>query len=323
MTELKNKIPKVVTIHPLVLLSVVDHYNRVAKNTTKRVVGILLGQQEGDVVNVSNSFSVPFDEDEKDAAANVWYLDHDYLEQMYQMYKKIAAKEKIVGWYHSGPKLRRNDLEIEEYLRKYIQTKSGSSGGGGGGGVGVLVIVDVNPQASGLPTKSYVALEEIHDDGTKSSRTFAHIPSEIVAEEAEEVGVEHLLRDVTDSFLSNTSLSTRVSTLLQSLSYLKSHLVEVEMYLQKVVRGELEQNHEIMYMLQNIFSQLGSTSEVLKKGLTAKVNDDLLLVYLGSLSRAVVSLHRLIDNKIENQEHERQEKQAENSSVVVSGIEGK
>jgi 26S proteasome regulatory subunit N8 len=59
MTELKNKIPKVVTIHPLVLLSVVDHYNRVAKNTTKRVVGILLGQQQqdGDVVNVSNSFS--------------------------------------------------------------------------------------------------------------------------------------------------------------------------------------------------------------------------------------------------------------------------
>jgi 26S proteasome regulatory subunit N8 len=64
---------------------------------------------------------------------------------MYQMYKKIAAKEKIVGWYHSGPKLRRNDLEIEEYLRKYIQTKSSSSSSCGGG---VLVIVDVNPQVS-------------------------------------------------------------------------------------------------------------------------------------------------------------------------------
>lgn len=61
---------------------------------------------------------------------------------MYQMYKKIAAKEKIVGWYHSGPKLRRNDLEIEQYLRKYIQTKSSCGG--------VLVIVDVNPQVSAL-----------------------------------------------------------------------------------------------------------------------------------------------------------------------------
>ena len=31
-------------------------------------------------------------------------------------------------------------------------------------------------------------------DGTPTSKTFEHIPSEIGAEEAEEVGVEHLLR---------------------------------------------------------------------------------------------------------------------------------
>ena len=31
-------------IHPLVLLSVVDHYNRVAKDTSRRVVGVLLGE---------------------------------------------------------------------------------------------------------------------------------------------------------------------------------------------------------------------------------------------------------------------------------------
>ena len=30
-------------IHPLVLLNCVDHYNRVAKDTKKRVVGVLLG----------------------------------------------------------------------------------------------------------------------------------------------------------------------------------------------------------------------------------------------------------------------------------------
>ena len=35
--------PESVIVHPLVLLSVVDHFNRVAKNTKKRVVGVLLG----------------------------------------------------------------------------------------------------------------------------------------------------------------------------------------------------------------------------------------------------------------------------------------
>ena len=33
-----------------------------------------------------------------------------------------------------------------------------------------------------------------YQDGTPTSKTFEHIPSEIGAEEAEEVGVEHLLR---------------------------------------------------------------------------------------------------------------------------------
>ena len=32
-------------------------------------------------------FTVPFDEDEREAS--VWYLDHDYLENMYGMFKKV------------------------------------------------------------------------------------------------------------------------------------------------------------------------------------------------------------------------------------------
>lgn len=45
-------------VHPLVLLSIQDHFHRVAKNTRKRVVGILLGPDLGPKgYNVSNSFA--------------------------------------------------------------------------------------------------------------------------------------------------------------------------------------------------------------------------------------------------------------------------
>ena len=53
-------------MHPLVLLSVVDHYNRTAKDTKKRVVDMLLGSVSKGVVDVTNSFAVPFEEDDKD-----------------------------------------------------------------------------------------------------------------------------------------------------------------------------------------------------------------------------------------------------------------
>jgi 26S proteasome regulatory subunit N8 len=46
-----------VVVHPLVLLSIVDNYNRVAKDTRKRVVGVLLGSTFKGTVDVSNSYA--------------------------------------------------------------------------------------------------------------------------------------------------------------------------------------------------------------------------------------------------------------------------
>ncbi|CAD0196333.1 unnamed protein product [Chrysodeixis includens] len=122
---------------------VVDHFNRMGKiGNQKRVVGVLLGcwRAKG-VLDVSNSFAVPFDEDDKDKS--VWFLDHDYLENMYGMFKKVNARE-IVGWYHTV-QLHQNDVAINELI------------------------------------------------------------SEIGAEEAEEVGVEHLLRDIKDTTVGSLS----------------------------------------------------------------------------------------------------------------------
>lgn len=49
--------PSHVVVHPLVLLSVVDHYRRAAMNTKKRVVGVLLGNWNGQTVNITNSYA--------------------------------------------------------------------------------------------------------------------------------------------------------------------------------------------------------------------------------------------------------------------------
>jgi hypothetical protein len=60
MPAVASSLPDNAIVHPLVLLSAVDHYNRVAKNTRKRVVGILLGQRIGNSVNISNSYAGAF-----------------------------------------------------------------------------------------------------------------------------------------------------------------------------------------------------------------------------------------------------------------------
>lgn len=55
--ETLSLVTKTVTVAPLVLLSVADHYGRTAKGTKKRVVGVLLGENTGQTVRVSNSFA--------------------------------------------------------------------------------------------------------------------------------------------------------------------------------------------------------------------------------------------------------------------------
>ena len=47
-----------VVVHPLVLLSVVDHFNRIGKTgNIQRVVGVLLGSRRNKILDISNSFA--------------------------------------------------------------------------------------------------------------------------------------------------------------------------------------------------------------------------------------------------------------------------
>jgi 26S proteasome regulatory subunit N8 len=59
-SEALEIVNRTVSIAPLVLLSVADHYERSAKGTKKRVVGVLLGQNDSKGIRVSNSFGGTF-----------------------------------------------------------------------------------------------------------------------------------------------------------------------------------------------------------------------------------------------------------------------
>jgi len=299
-----------VVVHPLVLLSVVDHYNRVAKDTKKRVVGMLLGTVSKGVVDVTNSYAVPFEEDERDLS--IWFLDHSFHEQMLAMFKKVNASEKLLGWYSTGPKIRPGDLQVDNLIRRYTPHP-------------VMVIIDVKPKELGIPTEAYHAVEELRE-GQQLAWAFKHVPSEIEATESEEVGVEHLLRDVKDMNLS--TLANRVTQKLGSLKGLASRLHEVDTYLQNVLSDRLPVNHQIIYKLQDIFNLLPNLNvEQLVKAFAVKTNDMMLAIYLSSIIRAVIALHNLVNNKLVNKEKERAAaepgKKKEDGAKAEEGKEGK
>jgi 26S proteasome regulatory subunit N8 len=196
----------------------------------------------------------------------------------------LTAKEKIVGWYSTGPKIRTNDLDIQALISDYHPNP-------------VFVIVDVRPDMVGIPTSAYAAEQEIRDDGTqKEEKTFTHLPSSIEAFEAEEIGDEHLLRDVKDNTVS--TLATQVSEKIHSLNGLETRLREIKKYMDHVVDGTLPVNHEILGHLQDAFNLLPNLNmESYVKAFAVKTNDMMLVTYLSSLIRSVIALHDLINNK--------------------------
>jgi 26S proteasome regulatory subunit N8 len=146
----------------------------------------------------------------------------------------------------------------------------------------------------------------VHDDGTPTTKTFEHVPSEIGAEEAEEVGVEHLLRDIKDTSVG--TLSQRVTNQLMGLKGLYSQLQEIHSYLEKVSASQLPINHQIIYHLQDIFNLLPDVNlQSFVKSVYVKTNDQMLVVYLASLIRSIIALHNLINNKVQNRDAEKNE----------------
>lgn len=206
------------------------------------------------------------------------------MESMFAMFRKVNAREHILGWYSTGPTIKECDMGIHEVLMRYCTNP-------------LFVVVDVQPKELEIPTEAYMAVEEQRDDGSAAVRLFVHVPSEIGAVEAEEIGVEHLLRDVKDAAVS--SLSTKLVDKVNSLKGLQSRLAEVKAYLAAVQRGTLPINNEVMYLLQDVFNLLPSLDgDAVAQAMACKTNDMMLGVYLGSLIKAIVAIHNLINNKI-------------------------
>lgn len=240
-------------------------------------------------------------------------------------------KEKIVGWYSTGPKLRQTDISINEQFRQYCSNP-------------VLVIVDVNPNSkrnNEIPTNCYVAVDVGVDEriadataaaaangsvgqtaaqaAARSKRTWQHLPSEIGAYEAEEVGVEHLLRNIKVSSplhfsqhlidiiqdTTVTSVADQIDRKAGSLRALHTRLIEIQKYLDAVLAGSMPVSQSILSLLQEIFNARPDLShKPLVEALQTQINDGQMMLMLASIFRSTLSIDATLTNRLENRHSE-------------------
>jgi len=239
----------------------------------------------------------------------VFYLDHNYLENMRHMFRKVNSKERVVGFYSTGPQIRSNDLRIHEIIQRFLPASSITPS--------IFCIIDVRPDRTTVPTTAYKVIEEVSTkDGQRQlKKTFAHVPSQMGAMEAEEIGVEHLLRDINDPTVS--TVASLIKSKMAGLATLTSKLVECKDYLEDCLAGRQKTNPDIVANLQNIVNLLPNLdTEEMIRSMLIKTNDMHMAIYLSSLIRTVIALHDLISNRIRFGDHgldflEEEKKEAE------------
>lgn len=226
----------------------------------------------------------------------VFYLDHNFLESMLTMFRKVNAKERVVGFYSTGPAIRPNDLRIHDIVKRSLPKGNVTPP--------IFCIIDIRPDRQSLPTTAYKVVEEVSTmEGQRQVKlSFAHVPSQMGAMEAEEVGVEHLLRDINDPTIS--TVASLVKGKLAGLATLTEKLVECKDYLEACVRGSQKVNPDIVANLQTIINLLPNlNTEEMVRSMLIKTNDMHMAIYLSALIRSVIALHDLVNNKIRYGEH--------------------
>jgi len=89
------------------------------------------------------------------------------------------------------------------------------------------------------------------------------------------------------------------------LKVLAAKLKQMRVYLEKVATGKQAYNQQVIDNYQDIFNLLPNLKlEQMVKSFSVKSNDYMYVMYVSGLIRSILSLHDLINNKINNKEEE-------------------
>ena len=89
----------VVSVHALVVMNTSDHCNRAKYIAPKlnRVFGVLLGKQEGKVLELINTVEIAYKVEDGQIK-----FDEAFLKRRLDAYKKMFPNLDCVGWYSTG-----------------------------------------------------------------------------------------------------------------------------------------------------------------------------------------------------------------------------
>jgi len=269
-----------IRVHPLVVLHIADHATRELQQTKgDRVVGCLMGEQIGRIVNVVDAFEMTYT---KEGKSNVLVFDTANFEIDMKLFKEAYPKYECLGWYSTGSKIDSNDVNLHAAMKAYNERP-----------LYLLFDSKVTSDQKELPISVYE--EVVHVGGSKMTTEFVQTAFKIESEEAERVTAVHCAKVITN-VESGSVVTPHYSTLVKAIGSLNVRIKVIHQFLKDVSQNKIAVDHKILRSIKAMCNRLPTmNSHGFKDDFLAEYNDALLVTYLATITKSASAVNEVVD----------------------------
>jgi len=273
-----------ILLHPLVIIHISDHWIRAKVQNNKenpRVIGALLGVQNGRNVEIFNSFELVFD-----VVDNVPVIEPKYLHTKLEQFKKVFPLYDFLGWYSTGQGVQPTDIEVHKQLMEMNESP---------------LYLQLDPSAATkveqkeLPVSLFES--ELHMVQDKPTLLFVKAAYKIETQEGERISVDHVAKvSSTGGPTAGSQLSKHLMGIHNATTMLNSRIKILAKFLEETKNGTVAPDHGLLRRISSLTSQLPATNtQNFKQEFLREYNDTLLITYLASITKGNNAINDLID----------------------------
>jgi translation initiation factor 3 subunit F len=224
-----------VKVHPVVLFQIADSYERRSQDN-HRVIGTLVGSVDKQSVEVTNCFCIPHKEYEERVEADIVYA-----QEMFELNKKVAPHEQLIGWFATGSEITSHSALIHDYYAR--ETKDP-----------IHLTLDTTLTTGRITMKAYVFVP-LGVPGATSGSMFTPVVVELVASEPEIAGLD-VLHKTKFSKVRTVEPVPELTKVAEAASKMQVMLDAVIKYVEAVMDGQEEPNTSVGRLLNDLVRHL-------------------------------------------------------------------
>jgi len=263
-------------VHPLVVVNISDHLTREkCINKNPRVFGVLLGQQEGRRVEISNSFEMLMMDGQ---------IDREFMATRQDQFFRVFEKEscEILGWYATGANVMDGDIHIHEQLETYNESPL------------YLLLNNEHKQTTKQGEVAITVMESVVKIvDAKPITSFNKLSYSIATTEIERIAVDHVAHDTSGVI---SQFASHAETLHQSIKMLHIRISVLRQYLESVKANKLPADQNLLRDINAVCQQLPAIdSGEFNEAFFTEYNDALLLTYMAAITKASSATNEMLE----------------------------